>query len=76
LIRSAYRTLLKQKRLYRTEQAILKFLRKLPDIENNTNRANNFNALKTELRYLKRVPLEKNAFEYFDFSEWAELHTS
>ena len=73
-IKSAYRTLLKQNRLYKTEQAMLSFFRKIPDLntqgEHNTHLINLRNAL---LSY-RNEQYEKNAFEYFDFLEWVESH--
>lgn len=72
LIRSARRMLLKEKRLYKTEQAILKFLNKLPDIENDADRIKHLENFRMTLLILKAEPYEKNAFEYFDFLEWVD----
>lgn len=77
LSRSAYRFLAKRERLYKTEDAILAFIRnKLPKITNDKALMENLKTLKTSLEKIARDPYEKKAMENFDFISWLESKIS
>lgn len=72
-IRSTYRYLLKRKRLYKFEDAILNFIRKNIFKENTyTELIEAFKGLHIELLKLSKNPFEKRALDYFDFISWLE----
>ncbi|MBE2218914.1 MAG: hypothetical protein IAE90_11950 [Ignavibacteria bacterium] len=70
LLISAYRFLYKREKLFKVEMLVLEFIRKLPKVKNEHDLSFIFSRMQKELTKLKQVKYEKNAFEYFDFSEW------
>jgi len=72
LIISTYRFLYNKEKLYRVETLMLKFIRKLPEVKNDSDLIYTFIQFKKELVKLKNNEYEKNAFEYFDFLKWVE----
>jgi len=72
-VRSAYRFLLKRKRLYKFEDIILTFIRKkAPLIDSQKEMLQAFKELHDELLPLTKDPFEKNAFSYFDMLSWLQ----
>ena len=72
-VRSAYRFLSKKERLYKFESILLDLIRrKLLTAHDSRNEKEAFIRLKKEIEPLRHDPLEKNAFQYFDFIEWLE----
>lgn len=72
LILSTYRFLSKRKKLYGLELVILEFIRKLPEVKDESDLNFNFIQFYKRLEELKKDNYEKNAFEYFDFAEWVK----
>jgi len=70
LLITAYRFLYKRKKLFKVEMLVLEFIRKLPKVKNEHDLSFIFSRMQKELAKLKQDKYEKNAFEYFDFSEW------
>ncbi|MBI2269841.1 MAG: hypothetical protein HYU69_05720 [Bacteroidetes bacterium] len=75
-VRSTYRFLHKRKRLYKTEDAILRFIRnQLPKSNSRKETINFFKKLHLELRVITKHPFEAKALEYFDFISWLDSKT-
>ncbi|MFI5211918.1 MAG: hypothetical protein ACHQIH_03475 [Ignavibacteria bacterium] len=72
LIISTYRFLYKREKLFKVEQLILEFIRKLPEVKNNDDLKFMFSLFGKKLSRLRNDKYEKNAFEYFDILKWAE----
>jgi hypothetical protein len=72
LIKSVYRFLFKRKKLYRLESLIIDFIKKLPEVKNESDLEYSLIRAKNELLELKEDDYERNAFEYFDFLRWVE----
>lgn len=71
--RSTYRFLYKRKRLYKTEDTVLSFIRnKIPKTNSSKELIEAFNELKSELEEITKDPYEAKALEYFDFIIWLE----
>ena len=70
-IQSTYQFLLKKKRLYKFESAVLGFLKKIATgfIE-KTELIAAFRELRTKLVKLEKDPFEKNAMEHLDMISW------
>lgn len=75
LLISAYRYLYKREKLFKLEQLILEFIRRLPGVKNEDDLDYNFKRLRKKLVLISRDKYEKNAFEYFDFIEWIDIKT-
>lgn len=73
LIVSAYRFLLRRKHLYKVEQGILKFIRRLSKIDNSKRALlKEFGQFRAELIRITEDPEEKKAMLYFDLISWLE----
>lgn len=71
ILRSTYRFLLKQQRLYEFEKMVIDFIRKLPDVSTKEMKTA-YIKLKTELIELSKNPYEKKAMDFFGFVDWLE----
>jgi hypothetical protein len=72
-VRSVYRFLYKNKRLYKFEDILLRFIRnQVPGLNSNKEIINAFKKLREDLLPLTKDPFEKNAFSYFDMIAWLE----
>lgn len=73
LVVSTYRFILKRKQLYKTEESILRFIRRL-EKTSATKRSlmTEFRRFRDELILITRDPGEKNALIYFDLISWIE----
>lgn len=72
-IKSTYKFLLKRKKMFKFEEILLKFIRKIALEQTNKNKLiNEFKLLKQELLILQKNKFEKQAFEYFDFIAWLD----
>ena len=67
---STYRYLKKRNRVFKTEQALIRFFKRLHQYDPNA--VEPFRELKEELCKLIEEPLEKAPFEYFDFISWCD----
>lgn len=73
LVRSTYRFLHRKKRLYKTEETLLRFIRnKFPAANSKKELIRFFKELKVELREITRDAFEARALEYFDFISWLD----
>ncbi len=72
LLRSTYRYLLKQQRVYRYETFILQFIRNLGKASSQHQIRNLLIELKTSLENLLKDNFEKHAFGNFDIISWLE----
>lgn len=73
LVRSTYRFLYKNKKLFKTEDAILRFIRiRLPKANSPKELIHFFKLLKSELEEISKDPYEAKALELFDFISWLE----
>lgn len=73
LIKSTYKSLLKQEKLYGFEKTILDFIRKeLSHPKKRKELLAAFSALRTRLLKLKEEKYESAAFQYFDLTPWLE----
>ena len=72
LIKSTYRYLLKNDRLFLFEKLIFSFLRKLPDAVEQKELMEKFTRLKKQLMKIKGETSVKAALNYFDFINWME----
>lgn len=76
-VKSTYRYLNKAKRLYETENVLLRFLRRLQEIQDRKMLREAFRELLQEMTQLfQRDPLEKYAIPYFDITSWLESKVS
>jgi hypothetical protein len=70
---SAYRFLVRRKRLYQAEHLILRFIREeLPLINTAGKQKLAFMNLKEKLEVIVKDPFERKVLEYFDFITWIE----
>ena len=69
-MRSIHRYLKEKNKLFLFEKHFLTFISKMLISTSTLENKRNFLALKTELEILKEIEFEKNAFSYFDFSNW------
>jgi hypothetical protein len=76
LIISTYRYLYKQDKLFKLEQLIIEFIRKLPGVKNEHDLGFMFGKYTKKIRTLSRDKYERNAFEYFDYLKWIETKTA
>lgn len=72
LIKSVYKFLAKRKKLYKFENLILSFIRKIPRKYSEEKFIESLVVLRKELIVLNKEPLERNVFYYFDFISWVE----
>ncbi len=72
LLISAYRYFYKREKLFKLEQLIIEFIRRLPKVKNDDDLIYSFIQFRKGLRQMKKDEYEKNAFEYFDFLEWID----
>lgn len=70
-LKSLYRFLLKIKNLDAVQAEILKFLRRVP-LMNENNYKSEFTAMRDRLVRIRKTPYEKRAFLYLDFISWLE----
>lgn len=72
-VKSVYRYLSKNKRLYKFESIILNFIqKKILKIVDEKKLKEAFKNLRTELLKLNNDPFEKEVFEHFDFISWLD----
>ncbi len=71
-IKNTYRYLYKREKLYKTEAAILKFLKKLTTVTNERMLLEEMGTLHAALLKLLNDPYEKIALDYFDIISWLE----
>ncbi|HEU4718084.1 MAG TPA: hypothetical protein VFU15_09630 [Bacteroidia bacterium] len=72
LIRSTYRMLIRQKRLFRFENVVLDFIRKSGNYTTAAEMKSAFLRLKTQLEELNKDPYEKQVLSFFDIIAWLE----
>jgi tetratricopeptide (TPR) repeat protein len=70
--RSAHRYLSTRNRVYRFETAFLEFIAKILKTSQRSEQTVHYKELLEKMKELQNDPLEKTAFEYFDFISWAE----
>ena len=70
LLVRTYRYLCKHEKLFKTEQLIIEFIRKLQKVKTDDDLNFNFRTLSKKLNRLRNDKYEKNAFEYFDLLKW------
>lgn len=71
IIRSTYRFMYKKNRLFKTEDAILRFIRnKLSKSNSRKDVLQFFKELKTELEEISKDPYEANAYGDFNYIAW------
>lgn len=71
---STYRYLKKRNRVFKTEQALIRFFKRLHQYDPKDTKP--FIELRDELMSLIQEPLEKAPFEYFDFISWCNSKIS
>lgn len=71
-VKSLYRFLCKKKRMFASEDTVIKFIRRLNRSIDNEKLIKLLEKLHVELKLLMKDPFEKEAFEYFDFISWVE----
>lgn len=69
-LRSVQRYLKEKNKLFLFEKHMLQFISKMLISTSVQENKKNFTTLKNELEALKEVEYERNAFIYFDFSDW------
>jgi len=76
-IKSTHKYLKKNHQLYRVENIILGFLKKLIKIDGATKQMRvEYVKLQAELEKIFKNPYERNALNYFDFLSWIESKTN
>lgn len=71
-LRKIYRILYKKNRLFEFEKQLMKFMRKLPDIDINSDLIKEFRNIYEEFQMLMKDPYERVALEKFEFLEYLE----
>lgn len=71
-LRSVRALLVKKKKYYRVERALLKFVSLMMTKNTIGERKRSTRKFYKELSELKALPFERNAFLYFDFQAWAK----
>lgn len=71
-LRKIYRILYKKNKLFEFEKQLMKFMRKLPDIDINSDLIKEFRNIYEEFRLLMKDPYERVALEKFEFLEYLE----
>lgn len=72
IIRSTYRYFYKSERLFKFEKIVLEFLRNLQPDDTRQRLISLWKDVKEKFTELNNDPLEKNAFDYFDYTAWLE----
>ena len=75
-LRSAYRHFARKRKIPRWERAILDFLQQQLRSRTGTPLAPALRDVRTKLKRIARSPLERNAFEHFDFIGWIDAQLS
>lgn len=75
-LRSTQRYLSTRNQYFRFEESFLELIGKLLRSDDESSGKSHFIVFLDRMKELKRDPLEKNAFEYFDFISWAEAKVS
>lgn len=75
-LRSAQRYLSVRKQYFKFEDTFMDLITKLLKTKTSSKAIEHYKVFLKELNTLKDDPLEKNAFEYFDFISWAESKVS
>lgn len=70
--KSTYRFFLKKNKLYKAENIVLSFFRKLPGIKDRPSLMESFKYLIYELNKISNDDFEKEFFQYFDVISWLE----
>jgi hypothetical protein len=74
---STYRFLYKSKRLYKLENIVLNYIRKvMPGITTKAQQIEAFKVLRSQFQELIGDPYEAKAFEYFDYISWLDAKIS
>ncbi|TVR76129.1 MAG: hypothetical protein EA412_14335 [Chitinophagaceae bacterium] len=68
LLKSIYRHLLQNERLYLFEKKLIAFLKNI--LKDNNKIKQYFLEMLNDIKTLKKDPYEKKAFQYFDFETW------
>ena len=71
-IKSVLRYLNNKDKLYKYEHALIKFIKRLPFLDEDTDISFEFHQLKNELDRISKDEYEKKAFDYFDIVSWLE----
>lgn len=71
-LRKIYRILYKKNKLFEFEKQLMKFMRKLPDIDIKSDLIKEFRNIYEEFQMLMKDPYEKVALEKFEFLEYLE----
>ncbi len=71
VLRSTYRFLLKQKKLYKFEKRVIDFIRNSSNVSSKNTIAS-FKSLKLDLIELSKDPYEKKAIDFFGFINWVD----
>ncbi len=70
-VRSTYRYLLKKRTHFKLEKIVIDFIgKKMPRVSSKKEEMTALMKLREEVKELSRDPVEKRAFEYFDFLSW------
>lgn len=70
---STYRFLYKSKRLFKLENIVLNYIRKvMPGITNHRQQIAAFTQLRDQFKELEKDPFEAKALEYFDYISWLD----
>jgi hypothetical protein len=75
-LRSTERYLSSRKQYFKFEASFIDLIGKLLKTKTHLRAVTHYKVFLAELNALKDDPLEKNAFEYFDFISWAESKVS
>jgi tetratricopeptide (TPR) repeat protein len=70
LVLSTYRYLCRHQKLFKTEELVIDFIRKMPNVKSEDDLNYFFGVFAVKLSKLKKDKYEKNAFEYFDLERW------
>lgn len=70
LVLSTYRYLCRHQKLFKTEELVIDFIRKMPNVKSDDDLNYYFRIFAVRLEKLKNDKYEKNAFEYFDLLKW------
>jgi len=75
-LRSTQRYLSARKQYFKFEASFMDLIGRLLKTKTNEKAVEHYKVFLKEMNTLKQDPLEKNAFEYFDFISWAESKVS
>lgn len=71
-IKSVLRYLNNKDKLYKYEHALIKFIKRIPYLNEDTDISFEFHQLKSEIEKISSDDFEKRAIEYFDIVSWLE----